>query len=557
MMNKDITVKGTNPITKLDFPDPDVICVEDTFYMISTTMHFMPGAEILRSYDLINWEHASFIYERLDSTPAQRLENDLHIYGKGMWAATIRYHEGMFYVVFVCNDTGKTYLYRSAEIEGPWVKSQIEGFYHDSSLLFDNGSAYLVYGNTDIYLTELNDDLTAPKEGGLHRLIVSDKGNPQLGLEGSHLYKIEGRYYLFMIHSKRDRWRRVEACYSSDSLLGEFAGGDIFDDDLSYRNMGIAQGGIVEGPKGVWNSVMFQDSGAVGRLPILVPVSWSDKIIKDSETAAGHTDKNTDSDESIQTVKYPVFGCDGKASHDLYRQSFSPDYKYSPLTDSDDFKYDPKEMYDKDRKNYGCFGFRSIWQFNHEPDLSLVRCDAEAGNLYIKTDKLSKNIYHAKNILTQRMTFPGCVGEVTVDGSGLNDGDTAGLAAFQGNYAWVGLRKEEGKLYAVMSSFTNNSGDVWNLSDESGMIEEKIELAESVVRIRLKAVFSGEDGTEDTAFCEIDRGNGFEKIGQPHKLSFRLDHFTGCRFGLFIYSEEKTGGEAGFTNFVYAPSSQL
>ena len=245
MMNKDITVKGTNPITKLDFPDPDVICVEDTFYMISTTMHFMPGAEILRSYDLINWEHASFIYERLDSTPAQRLENNLHIYGKGMWAATIRYHEGMFYVVFVCNDTGKTYLYRSAEIEGPWVKSQIEGFYHDSSLLFDNGSAYLVYGNTDIYLTELNDDLTAPKEGGLHRLIVSDKGNPQLGLEGSHLYKIEGRYYLFMIHSKRDKWRRVEACYSSDSLLGEFTGGDIFDDDLSYRNMGIAQGGIV------------------------------------------------------------------------------------------------------------------------------------------------------------------------------------------------------------------------------------------------------------------------------------------------------------------------
>ena len=214
-------------------------------------------------------------------------------------------------------------------------------------------------------------------------------------------------------------------------------------------------------------------------------------------------------------------------------------------------------MYDKDKKNYGCFGFRSIWQFNHEPDLSLVRCEAEAGNIYIKTDKLSKNIYHAKNTLTQRMTFPGCVGEVTVDGSGLNDGDAAGLAAFQGNYAWVGLRKEEGKLYAVMCSFTNNSGDVWNLSDESGTIEEKIELDESAVRLRLKVIFSGEDGTEDTAFCAIDRGKGFEKIGQPHKLSFRLDHFTGCRFGLFIYSEEKTGGEAGFKNFVYAPSSQL
>ena len=78
-MNKDRMVTGTNPITKLDYPDPDVIFVDGTFYMISTTMHFMPGAEILRSYDLINWEHAAFVYDRLDSTPGQRLEGDAHV----------------------------------------------------------------------------------------------------------------------------------------------------------------------------------------------------------------------------------------------------------------------------------------------------------------------------------------------------------------------------------------------------------------------------------------------------------------------------------------------
>ena len=58
-----------NPITRLDYPDPDVIRVEDTYYMVSTTMHFMPGCEILRSYDLRNWEHAAYVYDRLDSTP--------------------------------------------------------------------------------------------------------------------------------------------------------------------------------------------------------------------------------------------------------------------------------------------------------------------------------------------------------------------------------------------------------------------------------------------------------------------------------------------------------
>lgn len=543
-MNKDRMVTGTNPITKLDYPDPDVIFVDGTFYMISTTMHFMPGAEILRSYDLINWEHAAFVYDRLDSTPGQRLEGDAHIYGKGMWAATIRHHEGMFYVVFVCNDTQKTYLYRSEKIEGPWRKSLIEGFYHDCSLLFDEGKAYLVYGNTDIYLTELNEDLTGPKEGGLHRLIVSDKGNPQLGLEGSHLYKIGGRYYLFMIHSKRDRWRRVEACYSADSLEGEFTGDDVFDDDMGYRNMGVAQGGIVEGPEGVWNSIMFQDSGAVGRLPVLVPVSWKN----DTEKVNAR---------DVKAAKmYPVFGTDGKADRELCRESLRPDYEYCPLIGSDDFRYDPKVMFEKDREKYGCFGFKSMWQFNHEPELSLIRNEADAGEVFIKTGKLSKNIYHAVNTLTQRMPFPGCTGEVTLDASGLKEGDSAGLAAFQGNYAWVGVRKEEGKLYAVMCSYTNSSGDVWRLGEESGVIEEKLELEDSTVRLRLTAVFSGEDGTMDTAFCEVDRGSGFEKIGQPHKLSFRLDHFTGCRFGLFVYSEAETGGEAGFKNFVSVPSSQ-
>ena len=65
-----------NPITRLDYPDPDVIRVDNTYYMVSTTMHFMPGCEILRSYDLVNWEHASYVYDVLDSTPGQKIYTD-------------------------------------------------------------------------------------------------------------------------------------------------------------------------------------------------------------------------------------------------------------------------------------------------------------------------------------------------------------------------------------------------------------------------------------------------------------------------------------------------
>ena len=65
-----------NPVTRMDYPDPDVIRVGDIYYMVSTTMYFMPGCEILRSYDLIHWEHAAYVYDLLDSTPAQRLEDE-------------------------------------------------------------------------------------------------------------------------------------------------------------------------------------------------------------------------------------------------------------------------------------------------------------------------------------------------------------------------------------------------------------------------------------------------------------------------------------------------
>jgi beta-xylosidase len=246
-----------NPILRADFPDPDVIRVEDTYYMVSTTMHFMPGAVILRSFDLIHWEIYTHVYDTLDDTPMQKLNGDQSIYGQGMWAASLRHHRGRFYVCFVANDTRKTYLYQANDISGPWKKQTIEGFYHDCSLLFDDDDrVYIVYGNTEIYLTELNEYLTGPKLGGLHRWIVRDREGVRLGYEGTHFYKINQRYYLFFILWLSDgSGRRVEACFSADSLEEEFTGKDVLDDDMGFFNMGVAQGGIVDTPDGDWYAI--------------------------------------------------------------------------------------------------------------------------------------------------------------------------------------------------------------------------------------------------------------------------------------------------------------
>lgn len=471
----------------MDIPDPDVIFHDGFYYLITTTMHFFPGAEILRSEDLKKWEHYSYVFDTLESTPAQKLEGDEHIYGKGMWAPALRYADGIFYVAFSSNDMDKTYLYRSSDLKGPWKRNEIKGFYHDLSLLFDDDKAYVVYGNTDIHLTELNKEMTGPEEGGLDRVIVDDSGNPMLGLEGSHIYKINGRYYLFMIHSLRDRWRRVEAMYVSDSLEGEFTGGDIFDNDLGIRDSGIAQGGIVNGPLGD-HMIMFQDSGAVGRLPVAVPFAW---------------EEGRPVFDTVNTVEE----CD-----------------LTDLCGSDDFET----------------GHKIFWQFNHEPDMSLVKFE---NGFHITTDKLCRNIFHAKNTLTQKIMGPVSCAIVTVDAKDLNDGDFAGLSAFQGDYAFVGITKENSKTYAVMLSNTSKGGP-WDLSEEEGVKEAKEPVESDKITVRVECDFE-----TDTATCFIKTGDGFKQIGTSHKLRFRLDHFTGCRFALSCFSTESTGGTAVFSGF--------
>ena len=139
-------------MTASDFPDPDVIRVGDAYYLASTTMHFSPGCAILRSYDLIHWEWCAHLYDALDETDARKLNNGKNCYGKGMWAPSLRWHEGVFYVCFANVDVGETYIYQTADIEnGPWTRTVLRGLYHDPSLFFDDdGKRYIVYGNSVI-----------------------------------------------------------------------------------------------------------------------------------------------------------------------------------------------------------------------------------------------------------------------------------------------------------------------------------------------------------------------------------------------------------------------
>ena len=485
---------GTNPLMGMDYPDPDVIRVGDTYYMISTTMHFFPGGNILKSHDLIHWEHCAYLYDTLEHTKGETLEGEETVYGHGMWAASLRYHGGKFYAVFIAHEWPKTFLFTADRIEGPWTKQYIEGIYHDPSLLFDDdGRVYIVYGNRNIRLTELEADLSGPREGGLDRIIVRDAPGDFLGYEGSHLYKINGKYVLFLIHSQQRKWFRTEACFVAEDLEGVWAGGDVLAMDLDGMNSGAAQGGIVDTPDGRWFAVLFQDRGAIGRVPVLVPLEWN-------------------------RFGYPVFG---DVTKELENESTRKGWTAAPLQTDDDFT-SPK--------------LHPLWQFNHEPREGYW--ETGNGEYRIRTDKTSRTVEFARNTITQRTALPGNTAEVTVDAGDLRAGDTAGLCLLIGSYGFIGITREADGYALVMKERAPREKE----EKESA----RIPWNEKTARLRAEVTFDGMKGIVRFFFRQ---GENWEPLGPAHTMMFTLDHFTGCRFGLFLYAERETGGSAGFSSF--------
>ncbi|MBR3825893.1 MAG: glycoside hydrolase 43 family protein [Lachnospiraceae bacterium] len=508
----------TNPIIKADFPDPDVIRVDDVYYMLSTTMHFRPGAVILRSFDLIHWEIVGHVFEHLGKTPEECMQGERCNYGRGMWAGSLRYHNDKFYVCFSCLDTDETYIYEAEGVEGPWKRNVLKEYRHHPSLLFDeDGRVYLVSGYEEVWIRELLPDCSAYKKGGLERILLHKmQEDVYLGYEGSHVQKIHGKYYLFVIYwPKVEPARRTQLYFVAECLDGEFAGGELLRDDMDYHNQGVAQGGLVETLNGKWYAMLYQDHGAVGRIPVLVPVRWEGDV--------------------------PVLGTGGKTPKALAPVSSRPYYQYQPVYTSDDFKEGASGM--------GKNGLKPQWEFNHVPDEKNWWMRPEGG-LVIRNAKISTNVVHATNMLTQRMMWPGCAAEVTVDASGLKDGDVAGLCALQGCYGLIGIMKEYGTYYLVVMQRSWGNTSLLDRSPDylPGNIVEKIRLEESSARIRLNVNF---EDMQDEAEFYYQYKKRWKRVGEPHKLVFRLDHFTGCRFGLFNYATGQVGGEAVFKEFRY------
>ena len=211
-----------NPVILADVPDPDVIRVGDDYYMVSTTMHLMPGCPVMHSKDLVNWQTIGYVFDRLEDTPRYDLV-DGTVYGKGQWATSIRWRDGRFYVLFSPNDQPyRSYIYTAENPAGPWELLTRTDHFHDASLLLDDdGRAYVFYNGGPIRLRELNDDLNGVKPGGIDQIVIVPDST-ETGLhEGSRVIKHDGKYYAFVISWPAGKPRR-QLCYIADSITGPY-----------------------------------------------------------------------------------------------------------------------------------------------------------------------------------------------------------------------------------------------------------------------------------------------------------------------------------------------
>ncbi|MDY0908834.1 family 43 glycosylhydrolase [Microbacterium sp. CFBP9034] len=285
----------TVPLFNADVPDVSVERVpasendegRDIYYMISTTMHLSPGAPIMKSYDLVNWEIVNYVFDRADISDSFSLRNGQSSYGQGQWASSIRYHNGKWYVAFNTNNLGGSYIYVTEDIDnGSWDRIALGRAYHDPSLFFDvDGTPYIFYGSGSTSAVKLSTDMKTVVAEYPQILRTSDyPGSSFLGglFEGAQVQYIDGKYYIVIITWPSGQGRQV-VLFRSDELLGRYStadGSNPYEAKGVLNSNGFAQGSLVpiEGDDGSteWSGMFFRDTFPIGRIPALIPATWTD-----------------------------------------------------------------------------------------------------------------------------------------------------------------------------------------------------------------------------------------------------------------------------------------
>jgi beta-xylosidase len=411
-----------NPIIDADFPDPDAIRVGERYYLISSSFNRAPGLPVLVSDDLVNWTHLSHALPALTPTEWYNLPR----HGSGVWAPSIRHHDGVFHIVYPNVDQG-VLVVSATDPAGPWSAPRVLlsglGIIDPCPLWDDDGRAYLVHGWAASRSGRKNSLTVVPVDSGLTRPLGAGRtvvdGDLLPGyrtLEGPKFYKRDGWYWIFApAGGVADGW---QAAFRSRLPFGPYEARIVLEQGQTPVN-GPHQGAWVDTPDGRHWFLHFQDRGVFGRVLHLQPMAWSDDgwpLI--GEAAAGGPA------QPVLEHPTPTGTIQGERTR----------------TRSDDF----------------AVGIGTQWSWQANPDAAWAR-PVDGGLVLRGMGSDTGNLRTLPHVLGQPL--PGLASTSTVavhlDGP---DGSRAGLVILGRGYLWVGLQQRSGALHLVVA--TRDEGDL-------------------------------------------------------------------------------------------------
>lgn len=475
-----------NPPLYADYPDPDIIRVGDDFYFATTTFANSPGLRILHSRDLVNWEIVGHVIPRLDGRKEYDLD-DGAAYRSGIFAPSLRYHGGTFYVA-VTMVGQNTRIYHTRDVRGPWRFHELDRPAFDPGLFIEaDGAAYIVtsggWDGTGTLLT-LDRDLS--------RVIRARKIFYIHGAEGSKIVKRGGWYYLFnSIPSKLaltvSRARKITGPWETRPSLNDTVGGH--------------QGAIVDLPDGRWYGFVMRDSGAIGRMMNISPIFWQDD--------------------------WPVWGTPA-APGQVPAAAPKPipgGPRVQPAT-SDDFES-------------GTLGLQ--WEWNHNPDNARWSLTDRPGFLRLQATR-AEDIWSARNTLTQKGQGPWSRGVVKLDLRHLRPGDVCGFGSFGKYCGRITVNvAPDGTRHLGMAVRNDTAGDE--------IRGDAVPCPSDDIWLRTDLDFTHAQGT--CAYSTDGRewhelGGRF-----PLAYDWRTGTFQGEQFAIFCYNPAPAGGYVEVDSFTF------
>jgi len=485
-----------NPVINADYSDPDAIRVGDDFYMIASSFDAIPGLPILHSKDLVNWKIIGHALKR--QPPFEHFEKTQH--GNGVWAPSIRYRNGEFYIYYPDPDFG-IYVTKTKTITGDWSAPKLvaagKGLIDPCPFWDEDEKAYLAYAyagsragiKSVLAIMPLSADGLKATETGR---IVYDGHELDPTIEGPKVYKRNGYYYLFApAGGVSTGWQLV---LRSKNIYGPYERKVVMDQKKSAVN-GPHQGAWINTQTGEDWFLHFQDKDAYGRVVHLQPMKWMNNwpVIGIDKDGIG---------EPVSTYKKPNVG------------------KIYPIVtpvESDEF---------------GSAQLGLQWQWQANPQATWAFTDANKGVLKLYTAKIpeeAKNLWDVPHLLMQK--FPADEFSVTTK---VNfkpnlklENEQTGLVVMGRSYAKISIKSKKDGLYLTFGLCQN--ADKGKAENEKEMA--KLKSGNVQLRVRVS------NGAK-CQFSYSEDGIKFTNVGDEFQAT--AGQWIGAKVGIFAIRDTQT-----------------